>query len=83
MSCLGHRAPKRARLLSLIRNLINDRQGGVMTYAALIMPVIVGVAGLSVDVSSWHLQRKALRAAADGAAIAGSLRLRGEGPWLC
>ena len=58
-----------------IRRLFNDRAGGVMTYAALLAPIVIGAAGLSVDVSSWHLHHKVARSAADAAAISGALEL--------
>ena len=58
-----------------IRRLFNDRAGGVMTYAALLAPIVIGAAGLSVDVSSWHLHHKVMRSSADAAAISGALEL--------
>lgn len=57
------------------KRLFVDQAGGVMTYAALVIPVLIGAAGLSVDVSSWHLHHKAMRSASDTAAMAGSLEL--------
>lgn len=58
-----------------LRKIIRNKAGGVMTYSALAVPVLVGAAGLSVDVSSWHLHHKALRASADAAAMSGALEL--------
>ena len=58
-----------------LKKFIADQSGGVMTYAALIMPIVVGAAGLSVDVSSWHLHQKVIRSASDTAAMAGALEL--------
>jgi hypothetical protein len=58
-----------------LRRLFNDRAGGVMTYAALLAPIVIGAAGLSVDVSSWHLHHKVVRSSADAAAVSGALEL--------
>lgn len=58
-----------------LRRLLNERTGGVMTYAALLAPIVIGAAGLSVDVSSWHLHHKVMRSSADAAAISGALEL--------
>jgi Flp pilus assembly protein TadG len=58
-----------------LKKFIADQSGGVMTYAALIAPIVIGAAGLSVDVSSWHLHQKVIRSASDTAAMAGALEL--------
>lgn len=65
-------------LFSVTRRLgrfLHNEAGGAMIYAVLLIPILVGAAGLSVDVSSWHLHHKALRASADAAAMAGALEL--------
>jgi len=46
-----------------------------MTYTALAIPILVGAAGLSVDISSWHLHHKTVRASADAAAMSGALEI--------
>jgi Flp pilus assembly protein TadG len=63
------------RLPICLKRVIRDCSGGVMTYGALTLPILVGAAGLSVDVSSWHLHHKVLRASADAAATSGALEL--------
>lgn len=60
---------------AFLKRLFRNRAGGVMTYTAVLIPVLVGAAGLSVDVSSWHLQHKTMRASADAAAFAAALEL--------
>jgi Flp pilus assembly protein TadG len=42
---------------------------------AILLPVIIGFAGLAIDVGSWYLTQAQLQNAADAAAIAGALDL--------
>lgn len=62
-----------------LARLWRDRAGGATTYVALLAPVVVGAAGLSVDVSGWHLHHKVARSSADAAAISGALELLRSG----
>lgn len=58
------------------RNLSsNRRKGVVIIYVALALVVLMGAAGLSIDVSNLYLQRANAQRAADAAALAGALRL--------
>jgi Flp pilus assembly protein TadG len=43
-----------------------------MTYFVLLMPVMVAVAGLSVDTATWYVHKRGLQSAADAAAISGA-----------
>lgn len=50
--------------------LVRDREGGALAVCAVMLPVIVGFAGLGVDLTHWYSQRRAMQNMADGAAIA-------------
>jgi len=47
-------------------------EGVILPIAAILFPIIMGVAGLGVDASSWLAARRDLQTAADAAAIAGA-----------
>jgi len=62
--------------LALARFLVDRRAMTAVTFA-LSMPVIIGGAGLGVEVGSWFLAERRLQTAADLAANAGAVALRG------
>jgi hypothetical protein len=47
-----------------------DRSGGVLIYTAFALPLLLGVAGLAVDVSVWHAHKRTIQTTADAGAIA-------------
>jgi hypothetical protein len=47
----------------------------VLIYSAFMIPVILGVSGLSVDVGSWYANKRVAQAAADAGALAGALEV--------
>jgi Flp pilus assembly protein TadG len=47
-------------------------RGAVAVAVAILLPVIIGLAGLVIDVGSWYLTRAQLQNAADAAALAGA-----------
>ena len=49
-----------------------DERGAVAVLVALLLPLIMGMAGLAVDVGSWYMTQGQLQAAADAAALAGA-----------
>jgi Flp pilus assembly protein TadG len=53
-------------------------RGAMAVIIALLLPVIAGIAGLSIDVGSWYLTRAQLQNAADAAALAGAAQLPGS-----
>lgn len=53
-----------------------DKSGGVLIYTGVMLPVLLGVSGLSVDVGLWYMNKRVLQAAADAAALGGALELR-------
>ena len=59
-----------------LTKLWRDRMGGVLIYAAIAAPVLIGAAGLSVDVGMWYANKRLVQSAVDSAALAGALELR-------
>jgi Flp pilus assembly protein TadG len=59
-----------------LTKLWRDRMGGVLVYAAIAAPVLIGAAGLSVDVGLWYANKRLVQSAVDSAALAGALELR-------
>jgi Flp pilus assembly protein TadG len=60
----------------ILTQLWRDRMGGVFIYAAIAAPVLIGAAGLSVDVGLWYANKRLTQSAADSAALAGALEFR-------
>ncbi|WP_156254643.1 pilus assembly protein TadG-related protein [Sandarakinorhabdus oryzae] len=52
-----------------------DRRGNVVAMTALLMPVLIGAAGLASDTMQWTLVRRSLQRQADSAALAGAYGL--------
>src|SRR3546814_2061784 len=50
--------------------LLRDRSGGALVVVAVLMPAVIGFAGLGVDLTHWYAERRAMQNMADGAAIA-------------
>ena len=53
--------------------------GGVMVYTGLMLPVLLGFAGLSVDVGVWYANKRVVQAVADAAALGGALEVKRNG----
>ena len=51
------------------RALRADRRGGVAIITALAAVVLIGFAGLAIDVASWQVTKRQMQGAADQAAI--------------
>jgi hypothetical protein len=52
-----------------------DKSGAVLIYSAFMIPIILGVSGLSVDVGSWYANKRVAQAAADAGAIGAALEI--------
>ncbi len=69
--------PRNARCRALDFQLFarfrKDTSGAVLIYSAFILSIILGVTGLSVDVSYWYSLKRSTQAAADVAALTGRL----------
>ncbi len=57
------------------RRLIRDRRGNLAAMTALMMPVLIGAAGLTSDTIQWTLMRRAMQRQVDSAALAGAYAL--------
>ena len=53
-----------------------DTHGGVLIYFAIVLPILLGVSGLSVDIGSWYASKRAAQAAADAGALAAALEVK-------
>lgn len=63
----------------LVHRLLADRRGAIATFVAIAAPVLVGFAGLGIDVANWYDQRRVTQNAADAAAVAATFAyLRGD-----
>ncbi len=69
---LGRRT---ARVREMLRRRRGEDRGSVAVLVALLLPLMMGMAGLAVDVGSWYLTQAQLQAAADAAALAGAADL--------
>lgn len=56
----------------MFRRYIKNIHGAVVPTLALLLPVVIGVAGIGTDVSYWMMTRQDLQTAADAAAMAGA-----------
>ncbi len=64
----------------ILPRLWKDRAGGVFVYVAIAAPVLIGLAGASVDVGLWYANKRLAQSAADSAAMAAGLEsLRSDG----
>jgi Flp pilus assembly protein TadG len=58
-----------------VRRLRESRQGNIASLTALMMPVLIGTAGLASDTIQWTLTKRMMQRAADSGAIAGAFQL--------
>jgi Flp pilus assembly protein TadG len=61
--------PKSAKICRGFMRLLRDRSGAAAILVALCMPVLVGFAGLAVEIGLNYSQKRLLQSAADAAAI--------------
>ncbi len=50
-----------------------DERGAVAVLFAVVLPILLGAAGLAVEASYWQLHQRAMQNAADSAAIAAGM----------
>lgn len=55
--------------LPLVRRFANDEKGVTLVYVAISLPVILGFAGLGVDIAVWNLDKRESQSMADAAAM--------------
>nr|WP_164157695.1 TadE/TadG family type IV pilus assembly protein [Sandarakinorhabdus rubra] len=58
-----------------INRLRDSRSGNVAVITAMLVPVMIGAAGLASDTAQWTLVRRSLQRQADSAALAGAYAL--------
>jgi hypothetical protein len=69
----------RATLGKLLSRAWRDESGGVLVYTAILLPVVLGFAGLSTDVGLWYMNKRVLQSSADAAAVSGALEIKRGG----
>ena len=70
-------APGAARLMG---RFCRDTTGVVAVMVVLLVPVLIGMMGLTVDVSLWYMSKRSLQNAADAAAVSGSMEIVNGNP---
>lgn len=63
------------KIRTILTRLRSCTSGNALVMVGLGLPILVGAAGLGVDVSQWYLWRRELQFAVDQAAIAGAWAL--------
>ena len=67
--------PARRRRMHVLKSLRRGERGQVLILAALTIPVLLGMAGMAVDVGSYSSERRTLQNAADAIALAAAQEL--------
>jgi hypothetical protein len=68
-------ACRRAFDFRFLERFRKDTCGAVLIYSAFMIPIILGAAGLSVDVGGWYLNKRIAQAAADAGAVGAGLEI--------
>ncbi len=69
----------RSKNLWLRERILRMREdGSVLPFFALVLTVMMGAAGLCLDLGNWYLQTSRMQRAADAAALTGSVYLPGN-----
>jgi Putative Flp pilus-assembly TadE/G-like len=53
---------------SLLGRLLRDKEGSILVYMTLVVPALIGIAGLGAEASSWLYTHRVVQSAADNAA---------------
>ncbi len=56
-------------------SLVRSESGTIMAPLAIMLPILLGMAGLGIDIGNWYNGKRQAQAAADAAARAGALEL--------
>lgn len=59
----------------MILRLLRDQKGGMLVLSALMIPFVLGMAGLTMDVGNLYWQKARLQNAVDAAALSGGSKL--------
>lgn len=60
------------RILKILKRLVSDQRGNIAVTMALTFPVVLGGAGLGIEVTNWLMTQRSMQNAADAAAMAAS-----------
>lgn len=63
-------------LRSSVSRLLNDRGGNFAMVTAILLPVLIGSAGVAIDLSNMVMQKRQLQDASDSAALAAATALK-------
>src|SRR5258708_13105193 len=63
------------KIASRIAALLHHRAGGIAVTFALAAPVLIGAAGIGVEIGLWYKMRRQAQTAADAAAVTRALPL--------
>lgn len=75
----AHRHEQRTRLF---RRFVRDQSGSYVIISALLMPVLVGTAGLGTEVGWWFYKHKNMQSAADSGAVSAATAASAGGDLL-
>lgn len=64
---------------SLFQEFIRDQSGSYVILSALLMPVLVGTAGLGTEVGWWYYKHKNMQSAADSGAVSAATAVSAGG----
>src|SRR5919205_4063468 len=71
-------AKMRKESCTLLRNISVDQRGYVMIKFAVLLPIMLGIIGLTIDLARFSILDTQLRDVADAAALAGAAKMNGE-----
>lgn len=66
-------------LMTFVKRFARDNSGATVVMYALTLPALIGFTGLGVESGYWYYKQRELQTAADVAAYAGTIELRGGG----
>src|SRR5215475_13055239 len=78
-AALRQAAPGYARQPGILQRFIQDQSGSYVIISALLMPVLVGTAGLGTEVGWWYYKHKNMQSAADSGAVSAATAVTAGG----
>ncbi len=70
---------RRSDRADLLRQFVRDQSGSYVIVSALLMPVLVGTAGLGTEVGWWYYKHKNMQSAADSGAVSAATAVTASG----
>src|SRR5438128_1324829 len=62
-------SPSRVRCRELLRRFKGDQSGSYLVITGLMMPALIGFAGLGTELGLWYHKHQTMQSAADSAAV--------------